>query len=190
MRLSFMIAGACLLAAASGCRMFSRTASVPTADDAPRSSLIGSMRPANVRENVRTAMGRGVDETAARNAYSAADALFQQATDTTDKKDRAKLFRDAAEKYAVAAERFPDSMLQEDALFMTGEAHFFADEYNASQKAYEKLIAAYPNTRHIDRVDARRFDVAQYWWAVHRNDEKFFLSPNFSVSRGQRVVQE
>ena len=177
MRLFWILACISVLAAAGGCRAFSRTASAPAGAEAER-GLLGGLRPSRVRSGVRTAMGRGVDETAARKAYTEADELFQQASDADEKK-KAGLFHQAAEKYAVAAERFPDSMLQEDALFMKGEAHFFADEYSASQKAYEELVKEYPNTRHIDRVDARRFDIAQYWLAVHRKENKFFLMPNF-----------
>jgi outer membrane protein assembly factor BamD (BamD/ComL family) len=70
-------------------------------------------------------------------------------------------------------------MLQEDALYMTGESYFFADYYDDSRKAFEQLIKDYPNTRHIDRVAARRFDIAQYWLALHKENPKFFLIPNF-----------
>ena len=177
MRLFWILACTGVLAATTGCRAFSQTASPPAGAEQSR-GLLGGLRPARVRDGVRTAMGRGVDEKAARQAYAEADDLFQQASDAEGRK-RAKLFRQAADKYAEAAERLPDSMLQEDAMFMKGEAHFFADEYSKSQKAYEELIGAYPNTRHIDRIDARRFDIAQYWLAVHRKDSKFFLTPNF-----------
>ena len=176
MRQFWIFASLCLLVAATGCRAFSRNASAPSAADS-NSGLLG-VRSRGVRENVRTAMGRGINEQAARQAYADADGLFQQASDA-EGRERSKLFRRAAGRYAEAAERFPDSMLQEDAMFMTGEAHFFADEYGDSQKAYEELVAAYPNTRHIDRVDARRFDIAQYWLAVHRDNAKFFLVPNW-----------
>ena len=167
MRLFWILACTCLLATGLGCRSITGTATPGAVEQKP--GLFG-LRSQTVRDGVRNAMGRGVNESAAREAYAEGNALFQQASDADEKK-KADLFHQAAEKYAEAAERFPDSMLQEDALFMTGEAHFFADEYSASQKAYEKLVAAYPNTRHIDRVDARRFDIAQYWLAVHRHKE-------------------
>jgi len=184
MRFSSILACAGLaiavLVAAGGCRTLSRTdrpVANAASDQSERGALAG-LRPRVVSSRLETALGRGVDETAARQAYKQGDELFQQASDASGQK-RARLFREAAEKYATAARRFPDSMLQENALFMKGEAHFFADEYDAAEKAYEELVEAFPNTRHIDRVDARRFDIAQYWLAVHRNDPKFFLLPNW-----------
>lgn len=181
MRFVVILACVCTAFAATGCRMMSggdRPLPTSTSADSQPTGL-GALRPRNFRQSVRTAMGRGVDEQAARQAYKEGDALFQQASDAPQGKQRRKLFSQAAGKYALAAERFPDSMLQEDALFMKGEAHFFADEYDDSKDAFEELVKAYPNTRHIDRVDARRFDIAQYWLAVHRNDPKFFLTPNW-----------
>ena len=174
MRLLWILICLSLLGLGTGCRAFNRSSSASSEE---RSGLLG-LRQHSVRDSVNTALGRGVNETAARKSYAEADALFQQASDASGK-ERARLFREAADKYATAAERFPDSMLQEDALFMAGEANFFADHYKDAQEAYEELVAAYPNTRHIDRVDARRFDIAQYWLAVHRADGKFFLAPNW-----------
>lgn len=180
MRVFWTIACLCAILSATGCRTFTRSTATTASVEEEERGVLGSLRPRNVRDNVRTAMGRGVDQQAARKAYEDGDALFRQASDAEQgSRKRSGLFGDAAEKYAEAAERYPDSMLQEDALFMKAEAHFFADEYDDAEKAYGELVKAYPNTRHIDRVDGRRFDIAQYWLAVHRKDEKFFLTPNF-----------
>ncbi len=168
-----------LLMLASGCRMLSRTSSPPPIDedDAPHGFAMSDLRPKNLRENFRKATGRAPNEDVARGLYEQADALFQQASDTTGGK-RSDLFAEAAEKYAAAAEKWPDSMLQEDSLFMSGESLFFADHYCDSQKAFDRLIKEFPNTRHIDRVDARRFDIAQYWLAMHRDSPRSFVRPN------------
>ena len=167
-----------LLAAAGGCRTISpRAASNPDEEPAEGWSL-SSLSPKRVRSNVQEALGLGPDEQLARQLYKEADALFEQAS-SAPAEDRGDLFLEAAGKYNTAAARWPDSMLQEDALYMKGESYFFADHYDDSRKAFELLIKEYPNTRHIDRVAARRFDIAQYWLAVHRDDPTYFLIPNW-----------
>lgn len=178
---------ALLLCAAAGCRVLPRAGADPVSsadaipseadEQSPRSGL-ASLRPTAVRSTVQEALGRAPDETAARQFYQEADALFQKASAAQDD-ERADLFVEAAGKYAEAAEKWPDSMLQEDALLMKAESYFFADRYNDSRRAFEELVAEYPNTRHIDRVAARRFDIAQYWLAVHRDNPRFFLTPNW-----------
>ncbi len=59
--------------------------------------------------------------------------------------------------------RWPDSALEEDALFRAGESQFFADHYVKANDYFEQLLKKYPNTRYLDLVGARRFLIAQYW---------------------------
>ena len=166
-----LIALPLLLLLATGCRMMSRgSAPSPVAEEEPTSSF----RLRNVRSNFQQAMGRAPDETEARALYGQADELFQQAA-SADGDERRELFVEAAGAYAKAAQKWPDSMLQEDSLFMEGESYFFADRYKDANTAFGKLVKDYPNTRHIDRIDGRRFDIAQYWLAVQRADPNFFL---------------
>lgn len=165
-----------LLAVVSGCRTISPSSA--RADEEPSEGWLSSLSPKRVRSNVEEALGLGPDEQLARQLYKEADGLFEQASNAQEKERRA-IFLEAAGKYNTAAARWPDSMLQEDALYMKGECYFFADHYDDSRKAFESLIKEYPNTRHIDRVAARRFDIAQYWLAVHQDSPKFFLLPNW-----------
>jgi outer membrane protein assembly factor BamD (BamD/ComL family) len=173
-RLTFILL---LFAVVTGCRTISPSAARDL-DEEPAESWWASMSPKRVRSNVQEALGLGPDEQLARQIYSEADALFEQASNAQDD-ERRDLFVEAAGKYATAAARWPDSMLQEDALYMKGECYFFADYYDDARKSFEALIKEYPNTRHIDRVAARRFDIAQYWLAVHKEDPTFFLMPNW-----------
>jgi outer membrane protein assembly factor BamD (BamD/ComL family) len=165
-----------LAAAACGCRTISPGAA---ADDGAKEGWSwSSLKPKNVSSNVKEALGYGPDEQLARQYYKEADALFEQASSATDD-ERADLFVEAAAKYNAASTRWPDSMLQEDALYMEGESYFFADHYDDARKAFERLIKEYPNTRHVDRVAARRFDIAKYWLALHEENPRFFLLPNY-----------
>ena len=74
-----------------------------------------------------------------------------------------RLFLDASDQFAEAASRWPDSALEEDALFRAGESQFFADHYVKANNYFEQLLKKYPNTRYLDLVGARRFVIAQYW---------------------------
>jgi outer membrane protein assembly factor BamD (BamD/ComL family) len=165
-----------LLLAACGCRTISPGAA--SAEEEPSEGWLSSLSPTRVRSNVQEALGLGPDQQLARQIYQEGDALFEQAS-SAQGDERADLFLDAAGKYNTAAARWPDSMLQEDALYMKGECYFFADHYDDARKAFEVLVKEYPNTRHIDRVAARRFDIAQYWLAVHKHNPSFFLMPNW-----------
>ena len=54
---------------------------------------------------------------------------------------------------SAAAEGWPDSPLEQDALFQLGESYFFAERYPKANNAYEELLRKYPNSPHLDKVD-------------------------------------
>jgi outer membrane protein assembly factor BamD (BamD/ComL family) len=64
--------------------------------------------------------------------------------------------------------RWPDSALEQDALFMAGESYFFADRLTKANDFYERLVKKHPNSRHLDTLEARRFAIAQYWLELHK----------------------
>lgn len=76
---------------------------------------------------------------------------------------RADQFSKVAKLYKKAAEAWPNSVIEEDAMFMNAESHFFADEYARANETYGELLKKYPNSRHVDQVDKRRFAISQYW---------------------------
>ena len=90
------------------------------------------------------------------------------------------LFLEASDNYAGAAERWPDSALEEDALFRAGESQFFADHYVQSNDYFERLLKKYPNSRYLDLVSARRFLIAQYWLKLDADPS--FTSVSFDIT--------
>src|SRR4029079_18093147 len=86
----------------------------------------------NLGKTGKRLTGRGPNREYARNLYREADDLFRQAMNAADQDRKADIFAMAAPKYAGAADRWPDSQLAMDGLFMAGEAAFFADEYPAA----------------------------------------------------------
>ncbi len=107
----------------------------------------------------------------ASEQFKLAEFAFNRATEYRDKsrgrpsdlKLAGKHFQTAAESYIEAADLWRESALEEDALFMAGEAYFFIDYYEDAINQYSALIKKYPNTRHLDRAQQKRFAIAKYW---------------------------
>lgn len=108
--------------------------------------------PVNVYKATRDALGYGPDEGIARKLFREAEALA-----------RAKKHKAAGKKFLSAAKRWPDSSLEEDALFLAGENFFAADEYPDAHEAYEELLTKHDYTHHLDAVTKRLFAMARYW---------------------------
>ena len=123
----------------------------------------------NLTKSSKKLVGRGENKDEARRLYGEAFDLFQQAK-AADPRRKAEIFALAAPKFAQAADRWPDSQLAMDGLFMAGESAFFADLYPQANLYYEKLVKAFPNNRYLDQVDKRRFAIARYWLETTRQD--------------------
>ncbi len=143
----------------------------------PSDGILGRYNPAKLLQSAKAAMGQGPSETAARQAFKQAEATFVEATKLQGKA-RKKRFYEAAQRYAKAAEKWPGSTLEEDALFMQAESYFFADRYPRASDAYGMLVRKYPNTRHMDVVDKRRFAMGKYWVDHDEADPDWVLTPN------------
>ncbi len=140
----------------------------------------------NLTKSSKKLVGRGENKEIARNLYREADDLFRQAM-AADAKRRADIFELAAPKFAAAADRWPDSQLAMDALFMAGESAFFADQYPQANLYYEKLVKSFPNNRYLDQVDKRRFAIARFWLDSTRQDpEEFYYVNWFNKERPWR----
>ena len=112
-------------------------------------------------------VGRDRNEPKARRLFAEAEKQFE-----------AKEYDEAADNYKAAARHFPDTELEEDALFMLGECYFFGDKYPAASDAYGELLAKYENSRHLDKVVQRQFAVARYWADLQRANPRWVLNPN------------
>lgn len=134
----------------------------------------------------------------ARAEYTAGETLFNQAT-ALQGEERRDAFRAAAEKFKAAAKNWPDSSFQQDALMMKGESFFFAEDYYKSEQAYAELTKNYPRHPYVDRVDARRFEIADYWLKHDAVEHKPFVVVNLSDNKlplndtrghGKRVLEK
>ena len=125
------------------------------------------LAPENVYKNMKNAAGYGPDEKIARAAMKEGEALF-----------RDKKYKEAAAKFATAADRWPDSPLEEDALFLKAESEFFSDQYPKAHDTYGGLLKKYANTRHLDTVCAREFALGRYWEQLYDAHPTWPVTPN------------
>jgi outer membrane protein assembly factor BamD (BamD/ComL family) len=135
------------------------------------------LNPKHLVAAVKNAAGFGPDRGIAEAAFERGEKLFVEST-RQEGNPRKAGFKRAAEQYKTAAERWPDSALEEDALFMLSESYFFADHYPSASSTYEQLIKKYPNTRHMDTIDQRRFALARYWVDHHELNPDLPITPN------------
>lgn len=134
----------------------------------------------------------------ARGFYRDGDAEFDKAK-TLEGEARTAAFRKAAENYGKAADNWRSSGLEQDALLMAAEAHFFAEDYYRSENLYARLIKEYPRNPYLDHVDSRRFEIADYWIKHDEESHKPFFMVNFvdykfpwndTGGNGRRVLEK
>ncbi len=135
--------------------------------------------PKNIAKNWKRMTGRGPNKRLAKQLYDDAEREYLAIAEMPPGDDRAARFLAVADKFSKAAEYWPGSATEMDALFMAGEASFFADHYWDATRHYEKLVKSYPNNRYLDTVDARRFAIARYWLQLHEENPEHVLYANF-----------
>lgn len=121
----------------------------------------------NIHKRWKKMTGRGPNEPVAREAISEGDALFRQGK-----------YKQAISFYKKAIDRWPDSVIEEDAMYQLAESLFFTDQYPKAEDAYTELVKKYANTRYLDRVAQRQFLIGQYWLAIDEQLHLPVLVPN------------
>lgn len=104
----------------------------------------------------------------------AAESLFDRAEVLFATKE----YSSARTQYAKAADRFPDSSVEEDALFKIAECYFFEDKYPDAFEAYEALLVNYKRSKYLDTAVARQFAIGRYWQKRYEKDPENVLAPN------------
>ena len=115
--------------------------------------------PAKFTMKVREWMGMGPDERKAAEAMQQGYALMRQ---NRDFKNTEKNLQ-AAKLFEKAAKSWPDSVLEEDALFLAGECCYFSDNYGRASKNYQKLVTKHRSTKYMDTSTMRLFRIGRYW---------------------------
>ena len=108
---------------------------------------------------VRDWMGLGPDEKKANISMQKGREILLSNPDLKETKKNLE----AAKHFSEAARKFPDSVLEEDALHLAGECYFFSDEYYNAFNAYQKLIVKYHHSKYVDNAVRRVFKIGRYW---------------------------
>ncbi len=137
----------------------------PASDDVGWDYLKGD----NVKKRWKKMVGRGPNEPVARKALAEADKLYREGD-----------YKAAITKYKVAIDRWPDSVIEEDALWQLAESYFFTDQYPKAEDQYDELVKKYANTKYLDRIAQRQFVIAQYWIAIDQKSHLPVIVPNLS----------
>jgi TolA-binding protein len=130
---------------------------------------LSDLKPENVYKSMKKAAGYGPSEPIARAAFKDGKELFAQ-----------KKYMEAAAKFKTAADRWPDTPLEEDALFLEAESYFFADEYVKAHDAFEILFKKYNNTRHLETAVSREFAIGRFWEQLHDAKPLWVIQPNLT----------
>ena len=125
------------------------------------------LTPDNYPKNFRRLIGKGPNEAVAKQLFAEGSELFRQ-----------KRYDEAQKKFREAAIRWPDSTLEEDALYMRAEALFFADRYYTASDTFASMLKKFENSRHLDKAMVRQFAIAQYW--EQKSADVWSLAPNFT----------
>ena len=125
------------------------------------------MKGENIQKRWKKMTGRSPSESVGEKALAEGDALFRQGSYTK-----------AISFYKKAIDRWPDSVIEEDAMWQLAECLFFTDQYPKAEDAYSELVKKYANTRYLDRVAQRQFLIGQYWIAIDKEFHYPVLIPN------------
>lgn len=123
--------------------------------------------PKKLGKDFKKLLGRGPNELLAKTKYEEGQALFGQ-----------HKYAEAAKCFKVAADRWPDSTLEEDAMYMLAETYFFDDRYKKASDTYAALVKKYENTTYLINIAPRQFAIARYWDLSARIDSHWY--PNLT----------
>lgn len=126
-------------------------------------SVTENYAPSKIGKGIKKVLGRGPNELLAKRKFEEGEALFKE-----------KRYKEAAKCFAVASDRWPDSTLQEDAMYMLAESYFFDDRYPKASDTYSLLLKKYENTRYLTDLIPRQFAIARYWDFAARRDSHWY----------------
>lgn len=156
-------------------------------DEDPDRGMFTSATDSMLR-TIKSSVGLGPNEAAAREQFAAAKTLYESAGQTEGYAKK-KQFEAAAAAFDKAAARWPNSSIAEDAMFFRAESLFFADRYPRAEDAFGSLVAKYTSTKHIDQVSRRRLQIAKYWLDHHKQSSELAYLPNIT-SRDRPTFDE
>lgn len=140
----------------------------------PNRVLAQDLSPGQIGTTLKTMGRRKTNEAAARTAFDEGRRLYDRAIQLRESSpedpEAVELFEKAASQFRIAAHHWPDSSMQQDALFFQGESFYFSNRYVQANRAFESLIVQYAGSPYFDRAEERRFSIARYWLGRAREE--------------------
>ena len=93
-----------------------------------------------------------VEPGTAQADYQAGEQLFRQ-----------EKYADAETVFRRVAREHKDTPIEEDALYMAGECQFLQRKYPKAQDTYDTLMKKFTNSRYVEKIAQREFQIAQFW---------------------------
>ena len=153
--------------------------------------VLDDLTPSQIATTLATKTVFSEDPEAARNSFADGKAMYEQALQELDQDPdsgkHAETFAKAASHFRIASSQWPDSQLDQDALFWQADAFFFADRYVQANRAYETLLVKYPGSDYMDKAEARRFAIAQYWLELAEVESDFALTDPSRPKKGMKA---
>lgn len=131
--------------------------------------LLPGIDPKKNYKELKQAVGYGVNESAGKTALARGNEAYAK-----------KQYASAASLFRAAANRWPSSAIESEALFKLAESHFFQDNYVDARDAYNELVTKHANTPNLDTLIKRQWEIARYWEKHHMEyKQAWTLQPNF-----------
>lgn len=154
-----------------------RPMDAPMADEAlvfdsgqPESKgLIPGIDPKKNYQKAKAAVGLGPNQTRARDAFQAGQELYAE-----------KRYGRAAKRFQEAAGRWPNSSIEQQAMYQQANCYFYDDKYIDARDQYVELLEKYPNSGQVDNVIERLWAIGQYWERHHEQTPHWTLTPNLT----------
>lgn len=128
---------------------------------------VEDLTPENLPKTIRKLTGHGPNKEVAEKHFAAGKSAYRKAIaawkQSNGKSDVGPAFLDAIDELELAAEKWPDSSIEEQSLFMISECYFFGNNFNKAEESYQNLLKLYPSTSFLDKVQSHRFSIARYW---------------------------
>jgi outer membrane protein assembly factor BamD (BamD/ComL family) len=157
--------------------------------------LLQDLSPSQIKTTWKVRTATKEDRAAAEKALALGHQLYERALAEMEQDPSGgapKTFDLAANQFRLAAGKMPDSQVEHEALFFEGESYFFANRYVQSNRAFENLVSRYSGSEYLDKAEARRFAIAQYWLQLDEHGANFKIGdparPKMSLATEARRI--
>jgi outer membrane protein assembly factor BamD (BamD/ComL family) len=132
-----------------------------------KQGLFPGLDPKQRYADIKKAVGLGPDQRIAQTALAEGKRLYA-----------AKEYSAAAKEFKQASERWPDSAIEQEALYLEACCYFFNDRYIDARETFVKLMDKHPNSPHMDDAVERMWAIGQYWEQYDQYNPNWALTPN------------